>query len=76
MIYTLIGLILAVLFGVFFGSENGMDQTTVSYVFWGLIGACVVGNLIVIFKDWLCRWCTCQLYQRRRWRQRSSLINS
>ena len=51
MLWTLLGLLLAALFGVFFGSEGEMDPQLFSLIFWGLIAAGVLGNALVILKE-------------------------
>lgn len=53
--YTFGGLVLATIFGMFFGSEGEMDPLLVSYIFWGLIGIGAFLHLLVILKDALCR---------------------
>ena len=51
MLWTLLGLFLAALFGVFFGSEGEMDPQLFSWVFWGLIAAGGLGKAGGILKD-------------------------
>ena len=51
MLWTLLGLLLAALFGVFFGSEGEMDPQLFSWIFWGLITAGVLGNGLVFLKE-------------------------
>lgn len=53
--YTFGGLVLATIFGMFFGSEGEMDPPRFAKIFWGLIGSGMLLHLFVILKDTLCR---------------------
>jgi len=55
MLCNLIGLLLAALFGAFFGSEGEMQAQSVSLIFWGIIVLGAFCNGMLIFRDWLCR---------------------
>ena len=55
MLWTLLGLLLAALFGVFFGSEGEMDPQLFSWIFWGLIAAGVLGNGLTVLKELVAR---------------------
>ena len=55
MLWTLLGLLLAALFGVFFDSEGEIDPQLFSWVFWGLIAAGVLGNGLTVLKNLVVR---------------------
>jgi hypothetical protein len=55
MLCTLLGLLFAAFFGVFFGSEGEMPVRLVSLIFWGLIALGASCNGLVILRDWICR---------------------
>ena len=59
MIFTILGLISAMLFGVFFGSEGELPKATQDAVFWGLIltGAGLHG-LLILYES-ICKTCHC-----------------
>ncbi|MEN8175301.1 MAG: hypothetical protein ABFS23_06040 [Pseudomonadota bacterium] len=59
MAFLLIGLVLATLFGVFYGSEGILDPKTFNLIFWSLIIGGAVLNLFVILRDTLCSHCHC-----------------
>ena len=55
MLWTLLGLLLAALFGAFFDSEGEIDPQLFSWVFWGLIAAGVLGNGLTVLKNLVVR---------------------
>ena len=59
MIFTMIGLVSAMLFGVFFGSEGELPAAIQETVFWSLIftGATLHG-LQILYQN-LCKLCHC-----------------
>jgi len=57
--YTFVGLILATLFGMFFGSEGRIESELFDIIFWGLIGTGVLLHILVISRDSLCQSCNC-----------------
>jgi len=59
MIFTILGLISAMLFGVFFGSEGELPQETQDAVFWGLILTGVGLHVLQILYESICKTCHC-----------------
>ena len=53
MLLTLLGLLFAALFSVFFGSEGEMDAQLFSLIFWGLIATGALGNVLLILYDFV-----------------------
>ena len=64
MVYIGGGLILAAFFGIFFGSEGETDPQVFSAIFWGLIGAGVLVDVLVLVKEKICHRCSCRFYPR------------
>ena len=62
--YTFGGLVLASIFGMFFGSDGEMDPTLFSYIFWGLIGSGALLHFLVIVKDAICEKVTIRIESR------------
>lgn len=60
MLFIMLGLIAAMLFGMFFGSEGELPAHVQDGVFWALIGAGVVLQAIQIGYESLCRRCHCR----------------
>jgi hypothetical protein len=56
MFFTLLGLVAAMLFGVFFGSEGELARFTQDLVFLSLIAAGAVLNALQNLYDKLCRY--------------------
>ena len=63
MLFTVLGLVSAMLFGVFFGSDGDLPKQTQEWLFFSLIiaGAALHGLQIVYEK--LCRSCRCWVCQ-------------
>jgi hypothetical protein len=55
MMYVALGLLLAALFGIFFGSEGEMEKNIFAMIFWGLIEAGMLGQLLSIIGQQVCR---------------------
>lgn len=60
MFFTLLGLVAAMLFGVFFGSEGELPAAVQDSAFLGLIVAGALLNGLQILYDRLCRRCHCR----------------
>lgn len=52
--YVALGLLLAALFGIFFGSEGEMEKDIFAMIFWGLIAAGMLGQLVSIIGQQVC----------------------
>jgi hypothetical protein len=52
MLCTLLGLLAAAFFGVFFGSAGEMEPQLVARIFWGLIALGATCNGLLILQDW------------------------
>ena len=59
MIFTILGLVSAMLFGVFFGSEGELPQETQDAVFWSLILTGVGLHGLQILYESICKMCHC-----------------
>lgn len=59
MLFTLLGLVAATLFGVFFGSEGELPKDIQDRVFISLIATGAVLNGLQILYEKLCRRCGC-----------------
>jgi len=59
MIFTVLGLVSAMLFGVFFGSEGDLPKETQDMVFWTLIFTGVGLHLLQILYENICESCHC-----------------
>lgn len=59
MIFTMLGLVSAMLFGVFFGSEGQLPPETQDAVFFGLIIAGVTLHALQILYEKICENCRC-----------------
>jgi hypothetical protein len=60
MVFTLLGLISAMLFGVFFGSEGELPEQLQDTVFFGLIVAGATLHALQIVFEKICRSCHCR----------------
>lgn len=61
MLFILLGLVAAMLFGMFYGSEAELPSHIQDGVFWALIGAGVVLQVLQIAYESLCRHCHCRI---------------
>ena len=59
MIFTMLGLVFAMLFGVFFGSEGDLPPDLQDAVFFGLIAAGATLHALQIAVEKLCESCHC-----------------
>ena len=59
MVFTVVGLISAMLFGVFFGSEGELPPEIQDRVFFGLILAGASLHAVQILYDKICESCHC-----------------
>lgn len=59
MFFTLLGLVAAMFFGVFFGSEGELPKDTQDTVFLSLIVVGALLNGLQILYEKLCRQCRC-----------------
>lgn len=59
MFFTLLGLVAAMLFGVFFGSDDDLPQDFQDNIFFALILAGALLNGLQILYEKLCRRCQC-----------------
>lgn len=64
MLFILLGLIAAMLFGVFFGSEGELPKEIQHDVFWALIFAGVLLQSLQILLESLCHHCHCRFCSR------------
>ena len=61
MLFTLLGLVSAALFGAFFGSEGELPRAMQEGIFWALILAGAFLNAIQIVVERLCKHCHCRV---------------
>lgn len=59
MIFSILGLVSAMLFGVFFGSRGDLPPATQDTIFWSLIFAGAGLHGVQILVDNLCEHCHC-----------------
>lgn len=59
MTFTFLGLVSAMLFGVFFGSEGELPPEIQERIFWGLIISGVALHTLQIVIEKLCQHCRC-----------------
>lgn len=59
MVFTVLGLVLAMLFGVFFGSEGELSPEVQERVFFGLIVAGFTMHAVQILYEKICEGCHC-----------------
>ena len=64
MIFTFAGLVSAMLFGVFFGSQGELPPETQDTIFWSLIFAGAGMHGLQILYENLCEICHCRLCRR------------
>ena len=60
MFFTLLGLVCAMLFGVFFGSEGELPAETQDAIFFGLIITGALLNALQIVFEKVCSNCRCR----------------
>jgi len=65
MIFTLLGLVAAMLFGVFFGSEGELPPELQDRVFFSLIASGATLHAVQIAYESLCQSCHCWFCRRR-----------
>ncbi len=65
MLFILLGLVAAMLFGMFYGSEGELPSHIQDNMFWGLIFAGAVLRLLQIVYESLCRRCNCRICESR-----------
>jgi hypothetical protein len=61
MMFTMLGLISAMLFGVFFGSEGQLPPETQDAVFFGLISGGATLHALQILYEKICESCHCRI---------------